>query len=167
MRERDQRDRTRAEAPLVQAPDAQLIETTGLNIEQVEEAVLKVIRARTSNGKTASFSGKRISLSWRQFGWRAAVAAGSGCASGRTGGSTRGTATGEGMALSITSSGFRRWERIISDDPHLAQDCGWLERLKRNIDTLSASHIRSKKCGTGSRRGLPDGVAYLIHARLA
>jgi cytidylate kinase len=57
MRERDGRDRTRAEAPLVQAPDAQLIETTGLNIEQVEEAVLKVIRSRTSNGKTASFSG--------------------------------------------------------------------------------------------------------------
>lgn len=57
MRDRDQRDRTRAEAPLVQAPDAQLIETTGLNIEQVEDAVLKVIRARTSNGKTASFSG--------------------------------------------------------------------------------------------------------------
>lgn len=57
MRERDQRDRTRTEAPLVQAPDAQLIETTGLAIEQVEEAVLKVIRARTSNGKTASVSG--------------------------------------------------------------------------------------------------------------
>jgi cytidylate kinase len=58
MRERDGRDRTRAEAPLVQSPDAQFIETTGLNIEQVEEAVLKVIRARTSNGKTASFSTK-------------------------------------------------------------------------------------------------------------
>lgn len=57
MRERDQRDRTRAEAPLVQPPDAQLVETTGLSIEQVEEAVLKVIRARTSNGKTASFTG--------------------------------------------------------------------------------------------------------------
>jgi cytidylate kinase len=55
MRERDQRDRTRAEAPLVQPPDAQLIETTGLKIEQVEEAVLKVIRAKTSNGRTASF----------------------------------------------------------------------------------------------------------------
>lgn len=57
MRERDNRDRTRAEAPLVQSPDAQLIETTGMNIEQVEEAVLKVIRARTSNGHAASFSG--------------------------------------------------------------------------------------------------------------
>ena len=56
MRERDQRDRTRAEAPLVQPPDAELIETTGLNIDQVEEAVLKIIRARTSNGKVASSS---------------------------------------------------------------------------------------------------------------
>lgn len=56
MRDRDQRDRTRAEAPLVQPPDAQLIETTGLNIDEVEAAVLKVIRARTSNGKSASFS---------------------------------------------------------------------------------------------------------------
>lgn len=56
MQERDRRDRTRAEAPLVQPADAQLVETTGLNIEQVEEAVLKVIRARTSNGKTGSFS---------------------------------------------------------------------------------------------------------------
>lgn len=56
MRERDERDRTRAEAPLVQPPDAQLIETTGLNLDEVEAAVLKVVRARTSNGKTAGFS---------------------------------------------------------------------------------------------------------------
>jgi CMP/dCMP kinase len=56
MQARDQRDRTRAEAPLVQHPDSQLIETTGLNIEQVEEAVLKVVRSKTSNGKPATFS---------------------------------------------------------------------------------------------------------------
>ncbi len=30
MTKRDQRDRTRREAPLVQAPDAQLVDTTGL-----------------------------------------------------------------------------------------------------------------------------------------
>jgi CMP/dCMP kinase len=60
MRARDTRDRTRAEAPLVQAPDAQLIDTTGLNIGQVEEAVLKLIRDRTSNGKTASFAGNDL-----------------------------------------------------------------------------------------------------------
>jgi cytidylate kinase len=46
---RDTRDRTRAEAPLVQAPDAEYVDTTGLTLEQVEEAVLKIVRRRTSN----------------------------------------------------------------------------------------------------------------------
>lgn len=51
MEERDQRDRTRAEAPLVQAPDAVYVDTTGLTIDEVESALLKIIRDRTSNGK--------------------------------------------------------------------------------------------------------------------
>ena len=51
MRERDQRDRSRAEAPLQQAPDAVYVDSTGLTPEEVEEAILKVIRARVSNGK--------------------------------------------------------------------------------------------------------------------
>jgi CMP/dCMP kinase len=51
MTERDQRDRTRAEAPLTQAPDAEYIDSTELSPEEVEEAILKVVRARTSNGK--------------------------------------------------------------------------------------------------------------------
>jgi len=51
MQERDERDRRRAEAPLVQAPDAVYVDTTGLSIEQVEEIILKLIRDRTSNGK--------------------------------------------------------------------------------------------------------------------
>lgn len=51
MEERDRRDRTRAEAPLVQAPDAVYFDTTGLSIDEVEAALLKIIRARTSNGK--------------------------------------------------------------------------------------------------------------------
>jgi cytidylate kinase len=46
---RDARDRTRAEAPLVQAPDAEYMDTTGLTPEEVEEAVLKIVRGRTSN----------------------------------------------------------------------------------------------------------------------
>lgn len=54
LKERDQRDRARAEAPLMQAPDAELIDSTGLTIDQVEEAVLRVVRARTSNGKEAA-----------------------------------------------------------------------------------------------------------------
>ncbi len=51
LRERDERDRRRAESPLVQAPDAELVDTTALSLEQVEEAVLQIIRARISNGK--------------------------------------------------------------------------------------------------------------------
>ncbi|MEO5925141.1 MAG: (d)CMP kinase [Bryobacteraceae bacterium] len=46
---RDTRDRTRAEAPLMQAPDADYVDTTGLTAEEVEEAVLKIVRGRTSN----------------------------------------------------------------------------------------------------------------------
>lgn len=49
--ERDTRDRTRSEAPLLQAPDAVYVDSTGLGIEQVEEKILKLIRERTSNGK--------------------------------------------------------------------------------------------------------------------
>ncbi|HEV1287058.1 MAG TPA: (d)CMP kinase [Bryobacteraceae bacterium] len=51
MRERDQRDRTRSEAPLTQAPDAEYIDSSRLSAREVEEAILKVVRARTSNGK--------------------------------------------------------------------------------------------------------------------
>jgi cytidylate kinase len=53
LKQRDERDRRRPESPLVQAPDAELVDTTGLSLDQVEEAVLRVIRARISNGKGA------------------------------------------------------------------------------------------------------------------
>jgi cytidylate kinase len=48
---RDERDRQRAESPLVQAPDAVYLDSTGLTPEQVEEEILKLVRARISNGK--------------------------------------------------------------------------------------------------------------------
>jgi cytidylate kinase len=51
LRQRDERDRGRAESPLVQAPDAVYIDSTGLDPGEVEEAILKVIRAKLSNGK--------------------------------------------------------------------------------------------------------------------
>ncbi len=51
LRQRDERDRGRAESPLVQAPDAVYIDSTGLAPDDVEEAILKVIRAKLSNGK--------------------------------------------------------------------------------------------------------------------
>jgi cytidylate kinase len=49
--ERDERDRSRAEAPLTQAPDAEYLDTTRLAPTEVEEAILKLVRARISNGK--------------------------------------------------------------------------------------------------------------------
>jgi len=51
IQERDQRDRSRPESPLVQAPDAVYVDTTGLTIDEVEAAILKIIRDRTSNGR--------------------------------------------------------------------------------------------------------------------
>jgi CMP/dCMP kinase len=54
MAERDRRDRTRAEAPLVQSPDATYVDTSGLTIEQVEESILKLVRGKTANGKEYS-----------------------------------------------------------------------------------------------------------------
>jgi cytidylate kinase len=51
MTERDRRDRTRAESPLVQAPDAVYLDTSGLGADEVEEKLLRIIRERTSNGK--------------------------------------------------------------------------------------------------------------------
>jgi len=49
--QRDKRDQQRAESPLVQAPDAVYLDSTGLTAERVEEEILKVVRARISNGK--------------------------------------------------------------------------------------------------------------------
>jgi cytidylate kinase len=49
--QRDKRDRQRAESPLVQAADAVYLDSTGLTPEQVEEEILKLVRARISNGK--------------------------------------------------------------------------------------------------------------------
>jgi cytidylate kinase len=54
MQQRDQRDSTRADAPLSQAPDAVYLDSTPLSIDQVEEAILKIVRARITNGKDFS-----------------------------------------------------------------------------------------------------------------
>jgi len=51
IRQRDERDRTRTASPLMQAPDADLIDTTDLNLDEVVEAVLRLVRSRTANGK--------------------------------------------------------------------------------------------------------------------
>ena len=54
IRERDERDRTRAEAPLTQAPDAVYVDSTGKSIEEVEDSILCLVRARITNGKEFS-----------------------------------------------------------------------------------------------------------------
>jgi cytidylate kinase len=54
MKERDQRDSTRADGPLAQAPDAAYLDTTSLTVEEVEEAILKIVRSRVTNGKDFS-----------------------------------------------------------------------------------------------------------------
>ena len=54
MRERDQRDSTRSDAPLAQAPDAIYLDSTSLGIDEVEEAILKIVRSRVTNGRDFS-----------------------------------------------------------------------------------------------------------------
>lgn len=51
INERDHRDRSRSEAPLMQAPDAEYIDSSSNSIEEVEERLLTLVRSRTSNGK--------------------------------------------------------------------------------------------------------------------
>jgi len=51
MRERDERDSTRADAPLAQAPDAVYLDSTTLTEDEVTEAILKMVRARVTNGR--------------------------------------------------------------------------------------------------------------------
>ena len=48
MRQRDFNDSHRAAAPLKQAEDAVLLDTTELDFQQSEEAILRIIRERTS-----------------------------------------------------------------------------------------------------------------------
>ena len=54
MEERDRRDSTRADAPLAQAPDAAYLDTTSLTLDEVEEAILRIVRSRVTNGKDFS-----------------------------------------------------------------------------------------------------------------
>ena len=49
--ERDERDRRRLESPLMQAPDAIYLDSTGRSAAEVEEDILRIVRARISNGK--------------------------------------------------------------------------------------------------------------------
>jgi cytidylate kinase len=54
MMQRDHRDRNRELSPLVQAPDAVYIDSTGLTLEEVEDKILQLVRLRISNGKAGA-----------------------------------------------------------------------------------------------------------------
>jgi cytidylate kinase len=43
IRQRDHRDATRADSPMIAAPDAIHIDTSDLSLEEVEEAILKIV----------------------------------------------------------------------------------------------------------------------------
>ncbi len=49
MRERDERDRNRAESPLRPAPDAILIDSTSLTLDQVLVEAEKIVRSRLTS----------------------------------------------------------------------------------------------------------------------
>jgi cytidylate kinase len=44
--ERDRQDRERAESPLIQAPDAVCVDTTGLSVEEVVERLVSLVRSK-------------------------------------------------------------------------------------------------------------------------
>jgi cytidylate kinase len=51
LAERDQRDATRAVAPLVPAPDSQVLDSSALSVEEVADQVLQRWRSRVSGGR--------------------------------------------------------------------------------------------------------------------
>lgn len=54
MRERDLRDSTRADSPLVCPPDAVVVDSTHLTPEEVEEAIVNLVRRLEAHGKEVS-----------------------------------------------------------------------------------------------------------------
>jgi cytidylate kinase len=51
LAERDKRDATRAVAPLVPAPDSQVLDSSALSVEAVADRILKSWREKTSGGR--------------------------------------------------------------------------------------------------------------------
>jgi cytidylate kinase len=51
LAERDKRDATRAVAPLVPAPDSQVLDSSALSVEEVADQVLKLWRPKVSGGR--------------------------------------------------------------------------------------------------------------------
>jgi CMP/dCMP kinase len=51
LQERDERDTRRAVAPLVPAPDSQVLDSSALSIEQVAERILTLYREKVLGGR--------------------------------------------------------------------------------------------------------------------
>ena len=51
LAERDKRDATRAVAPLIPAPDSQVLDSSALSVEEVADQVLKLWRNRNTGGR--------------------------------------------------------------------------------------------------------------------
>ena len=58
IRERDRRDRTRADSPLRPAPDAAIIDSTDLTLEQVIERATALVERYLSESSGASSMGR-------------------------------------------------------------------------------------------------------------
>lgn len=48
IRERDQRDSTRVDSPLMRAPDAVYVDTTAMGLEEVERAILEIVQKKAT-----------------------------------------------------------------------------------------------------------------------
>jgi len=59
IRVRDERDRSRADSPLRAAPDATVLDTTGMTLERQVEAALAIVRAHPAFPARADGSGER------------------------------------------------------------------------------------------------------------
>lgn len=59
IRQRDRRDRERADSPLVQAPDAVYLDTSNQTVDEVVERILELVRAKEGKSGSGGASGVR------------------------------------------------------------------------------------------------------------
>ena len=68
MNERDRRDETRADSPLVCAADAVVIDSTGLSIQQVFEKMISAVNEKTVNKRRADGKSMKVKFSFQSEG---------------------------------------------------------------------------------------------------
>lgn len=59
IRQRDRRDRERADSPLVQAPDAVYLDTSNQTVDEVVRRILELVRAKEGKSGSGQVSGER------------------------------------------------------------------------------------------------------------